>query len=119
MWGIPGTKNITKHGVGFAITKKINGKKTNLGHATTLIIALMKRDWCKANNWQKYPRHIKYIVKTPQNHYRIQKSYRHNGTFKTDYYGTFKTYEEAEKEVRLLLKYDWNIEELCECEESV
>lgn len=56
MRGVPGTKYIKKHWKnGYEIFKRLNGKETYLGRGQTLIIALMKRDWCKANNWKPYP----------------------------------------------------------------
>ena len=52
---IPNTKCIRKHSVtGYEIFKQLNGKWTYLGRGKTLIIALMKRDWCEANNWKPY-----------------------------------------------------------------
>lgn len=55
MRDIPCTEYIIKSNNGYYISKRVNGKQTFLGWAKTLIIALMKRDWCMANDWKKYP----------------------------------------------------------------
>ena len=118
MYGIPGTRNIYKHNDRFEIRKKKNGKDIYLAHATTLIIALMKRDWCKANNWDKYPPvEPKHILRTPNGNYMIYKSWRKNGKFIRNTFGTFKTLKEAEREVELLKKCNWDYDLACEVDE--
>lgn len=118
MYGIPGTTNIYKHNDCFEIRKKKNGKDVYLGHATTLIIALMKRDWCKAHNWEKYPsKEPKNITKTPNGKYIVFKCWRKNGQLINDNLGTFNTLKEAERERDLLKKYDWDLEVLCDLNE--
>ena len=90
---IPNTKCIRKHSVtGYEIFKQLNGKWTYLGRGKTLIIALMKRDWCEANNWKPYPPNFKYIRKTRAGSYIIEKSSNN----KVESYGTFKTLKEAQ-----------------------
>lgn len=114
MRGVPGTKYIKKHSIdGYEIFKQLNGKWTYLGRGKTLIMALMKRDWCKANNWTPYPSNFKYIRKTRAGSYEIIK--RING--KTESYGTFKTLKEAQEEVELLKKYEWDLGALCDLNE--
>lgn len=114
MRGFPGTKNISRHKWGFQIEKKINGKYHYFGFGTTLIIALMKRDWCEANNWKKrYPVNYKYIFKRDNGKFQIVK--RLDG--KTETFGIFDTYEEAEEEVKKCKIVDWDLELLCELDE--
>lgn len=113
MKGVPGTEHIKKHSKGYEIFKQLNGKWTYLGRGKTLIIALMKRDWCQANNWERYPSNFKYIKKTPNGNFIITK--RTNR--KIESYGTFKTLKEAQKEVEVLKKYDWDLEDVCDLNE--
>ena len=107
--GIPNTRNVIKQPDGYYLRKYINGKHTYLGFGTTLIIALMKLDWCKANGWKKYPQKYKYILKTRCG-YVIRKW---NGE-EMENLGLFKTYEEAKHERDLLIQYNWDLELLCE-----
>ena len=58
MRDIPGTEYIHPHKEGYDIVKKVDGKNKYLGHGQTLIIALMRRDWCEAHNWEKWPRRM-------------------------------------------------------------
>lgn len=91
----------------FQITKRINGKLKSLGYGKTLIIALMKRDWCKLHNWKPYPRQTKtgekYIV-FEWNRFKVRK--RINGKYK--YYGSFKTLEEAVEYRDFIVKKGWS-----------
>lgn len=119
MYGIPGTRNIQKGINEYRIVKKIGGETIYLGKGKTLIIALMKRDWCKANNWKPYPIKRYSIRKTPSGTYNLTKKKRINGTSKAIYSSNFPTYEEAEKEAKLLEKYDWDLEAVCNNSEEV
>ena len=111
MRDIPGTKHISKHKWGFQIERKINGKYCYFGLGSTLIIALMKKDWVVANNWKKrYPTNYTYISKRKNGKFQIVK--RMNG--KTENFGMFNTYEEAENEVKLLKQCNWDYDALCE-----
>ena len=112
MKGIPNTRNVTKQSDGYYLRKYINGKHTYLGFGTTLIIALMKLDWCKANGWKKYPQSYRYILKTPWG-YVIRKW---NGK-ELQNLGMLDTYEEAEQEVELLKKCNWDLEALINLDE--
>lgn len=58
MKNVPGTENVSycKEDKNFRITKRINGNQKLLGSSKTLIGALMIKDWCKVNNWKKYPK---------------------------------------------------------------
>lgn len=111
MIGIPGTKHISKHKFGFQIERKINGKYYYFGIGSTLIIALMKKDWVVANNWKKrYPANYTYIFKRENGKFQIVK--RLNG--RTENFGIFKTLEEAKSEVELLKQCNWDLDALCE-----
>ena len=116
---IPGTKYIssfTSNGKQYyLVQKRVNGETKGFGFGNTLIEALMVRDWCEANNWKKrYSRPSltgeRYIRKL-HGRYCIQKWV--NG--KCEHFGSFKSLEDAIKERDLLIKYDWDLELLCEC----
>jgi len=102
----------------FQIRKRVKGKQKTLGNAKTLIQALMMRDWCMENNWEKYPKQFKNpspcIQKTPYGKYKIVKSI--NG--EKNYFGTFNTLEDAVSEKELLGKYNWDLEKVCECSDE-
>jgi len=118
MRGINGTKYITcskiKGKTWYIIQKRIGDTTCHFGTGRTLIEALMIRDWCIMNNWEKkYPMpHStgeKYIRRF-RGYFYIQKVL--NG--KLEHFGSFKTLEEAIKERDLLVKYNWDLEELCD-----
>ena len=115
MRNVPNTQHIRKHKIGYEIFKELNGKYTYLGRGKTLIIALMKRDWCEANNWKPYPSCFKYIKKNHNGNYIIIK----NNNNKLDSYGTFKTLKDAQKEVELLKRCNWDIEAVCNLDERI
>ena len=71
----------------------------------------MIRDWCKHNHWKKYSPKFSYIVKTPCGHYAVY----HQDIC----YGTFKTEEEANNEIELCKKCDWDMELLCNLDERI
>jgi len=120
MYGIPGTKNIHKRtDGGFVLVKTINGKHVHLGRGKTLIIALMKLDWCRENNWQPYPIKRYHIRENPSGTFTLTKKKRINGVSRAVYNANFNTYEEAEKEARLFEKYGWDLEEVCNNSEEV
>lgn len=109
MRGIPNTRNIIKQDDGYYIRKYINGKHIYLGYGKTLIIALMRLDWCRANNWKPYRPDKSYIQKTEWG-YTLRKW---NGE-RTEHFGLFKTLDEAIKERNLLMRCDWDYDVLCE-----
>ena len=67
--GVPHTENISwsTPEKKFIVSKKINGDQRFLGSHPSLICALMIKDWCKAHNWEKYP---KSKNKTGEHHIR-------------------------------------------------
>ena len=119
MKAIKGTKYITcmqayNGKTWYIVQKTINGVAYNFGTARTLIEALMIRDWCIVNNWKKrYPKtHStgeKYIRKV-KGYFYVQKVV--NG--KLEHFGSFKSLEDAIVERDLLIKYNWDLECLCE-----
>ena len=119
MYGLPNTKYINKAKNDFTIVKKINGKATYLGRGKTIIIALMKRDWCEANNWKPYPTPQYCIRKTHSGTYNLTKKKRINGTSRAIYSANFPTYEDAKNEAELLNKYGWDLEACCNNHEEV
>ena len=123
MYGIHGTKYIRKGINGtkkdFKIVKEINGKSRYLGRGETLIIALMKRDWCEANDWKPYPFPKYCIRKTPQGTYNLTKKKRIDGVSRAIYSANFNTYKEAKEEAELFEKYNWDLEAVCNNSEEV
>ena len=119
MYGVEGTRYINKAKNDFTIVKRINGKATYLGRGKTLIIALMKRDWCEANGWEPYPIPRYCIRQTPHGTFNLQKKKRINGVSQAIYSANFPTYEEAKKEAELFEKYDWDLEAVCNNSEEI
>lgn len=107
------TKNNTYH-----IRKTKNGEVNYFGSGKTLIEALMKRDYFEAEGWVKPSFTPSYISKTGDGKFVIKRTYwdKDTGSVTTIHFGVFSSYEDAEEEVELLKKYDWDICELCECE---
>ena len=111
---IPNTKNIIKQDDGYYIRKYLNGKHTYLGYGSTLIIALMRLDWCKSNDWKPFRPEKTYIQKRDDcGLYTIRKWIDNE----FQYLGSFKTLEDAQKEVELMKKCDWDFESLCNLDE--
>ena len=116
---ISGTKHIscmrtTNNKIFYVVQKRICGQTKHFGMCRTLIGVLMMRDWCQANDWQQpYPKkrstEWKYIHKF-NGKYKIQKVI--DG--KIEYFGSFNTLEDALKERDLLIKYNWNLYDLCD-----
>ena len=113
MRDIPNTTYINKQEDGYYIRKWINGKNTYLGYGSTLIIALMRLDWVKANGWKPFKPGYKYIQKRADGGYRIRKWLNN----KLYFLGEFRTLEEAEKEVELFKECDWDMEAVCNLDE--
>lgn len=105
------TKSNTYH-----IRKTENGEVNYFGSGKTLIEALMKRDLLEANGWVKPVFKPSYIYKRGDGKFYIQRTYWIDKEGVSVNFGVFNSYEEAEDEVDLLKKYDWNLELLCECE---
>ena len=112
---IPGTKHISYHkrDKRYTVTVTINGKNRYLGSSTSLISALMIRDWCEANNWDVYPfknrnkssgeKYIQYRENLDV--YEIIKNI--NG--QNEYFGRYHTLEEAIQWRDYFIEQDWDI----------
>lgn len=111
MKGVPGTDyiHLIKTTGNYQISKKINGKTVSFGHYSTLDEALFWRDYFKENDWNTNQRLFysksNYITCLPSGRYQVIK--QHNGT-KTSY-GTFDTIEEADYQVMLCKRFNWDI----------
>lgn len=112
MRDIPETQYISPHGNVYQIKKSINGRTTYFGSAKTLIEALMKRDILESNNWPIPSVTYNHIYKTPYGKYHIKKCI--DG--KNKHFGSFNSYENAQKEVELLKKYNWDLQTVVELE---
>ena len=103
----------------YVLTKKVMNKPYNFGSYKSLEDALKARDYFEKNGWGKclnerlkfsYRKH-KYIVWLKNRRvWQIRKTI--NG--KLTIFGQFKTFDEAEKEVEVLKKYNWDIQAVCD-----
>lgn len=114
MKGIPNTKYIRKKNANsYEIYRNVPGSTKYYGRGRTLIEALMKRDMIIANGWKPM-----YLPNTTGERYIYPNGEQFiiikyiNG--KGMSYGTFDTLEEAVKERDLLIKYNWDLELVCE-----
>lgn len=114
MRGIIGTKNIQHTERGYIVRKYRNGEHLYLGCGKTLIIALMKRDWCMANDWKPYPRPNKYIYKMSNGSYQIVKKGVRNGEYYIDCLGTYRTLSDAQSERDKLVSVGWDLDAWCD-----
>ena len=103
----------------YVLTKKVMNKPYNFGSYKSLEDARKARAYFEKNGWGKcLNERLKFSYKKPsyivwlknRRVYQIRKTT--NG--KLTIYGQFKSIEEAEEEVELLKKYDWNIQALCD-----
>ena len=111
MKDVPGTDYIhfIKTTGNYQVSKKIKGKQYSFGTYDTLDEALFARDYFQENNWDLRYRlqftKTKYIKKLPSGRYQVIK--QHNGTQTS--YGTFDTITEAEYQVQLCKRFQWDI----------
>ena len=114
MRNIPGTNHISYHKKDerYTVTVTINGKNKHLGSSTSLISALMMRDWCESNNWENYPYNNrnkssgeKYIsYRKDFDVYEIVKNINgHN-----EYFGRYPTLAEAKKWRDYFIEHNWD-----------
>ena len=117
MKNIIGTELISKHKYGYQIYT-LGTIKTRKYYASckTLIEALMIRDYGMVNNWKPFPKPWnsktgeRYIHKEDRG-YSIKKTIKG----KQEYFGVFDRLEDAISERDLLIRFDWDLEVLCEC----
>ena len=102
---------IQKNNKGYNILRWINGKIRYYGFFSNLDEAIEYRDFLESNGWStncKFTRNQKKgVYETKSGSYEVY--YYHNG--KNEYYGTYRSFEEAVKVRRLCEKYngDWNL----------
>ena len=119
MKSIPHTEMISKHNEGFDVYNRTDGKRKYYAHCKTLIQALMIRDYGVANNWKPFPKihtsetHEPYIHKRERGYCIIKQI---NG--KLTYFGIYDKIEDAIAERDLLIKFDWDWDNVCECSEE-
>lgn len=102
----------------WVINKQVNGKKYYFGSYNALEEAKKVRDYFIKHNWNIEDR-FKFIETKPYQHimiseegnYRVVKRINN----KLTHFGTFRTLEDAQKERDLLMKFDWDLEKVCEC----
>ena len=121
MKNIPDTKYIffDKRKGTWVITKKVMNKPYNFGSYKSLEDAKKARNYFEKNGWSKcLNERLKFSYKQPKylvwiasrKVWQIRK--RING--KIVIFGQFKKIEDAEDEVRLLKKVNWDIQDLCD-----
>ena len=103
----------------YVLTKKVMGKAYNFGSYKSLEDARKARAYFEKNGWGKcLNERLKFTYNKPsyivwlksRKVYQIRKVIDGGLTI----YGQFKTINEAEQEVELLKKYDWDIQALCD-----
>ena len=102
----------------WAITKQVNGKKYYFGSYDTLEEAKKIRDYFIKHKWNiderfkfKKTKPYQHIMISEEGNYRVVKRINN----KLTHFGTFHTLEDAQKERDLLMKFDWDLERVCEC----
>lgn len=102
----------------FGITKQINGKKYYFGCYDSLEEALKVREYFMKHGWNINERFkfrkvkpYQHIMISEEGNYRVVKRINN----KLTHFGTFHTLEDAQKERDLLMKFDWDLEKVCEC----
>ena len=103
----------------YVLTKKVMNKPYNFGSYKSLEDALKARDYFEKNGWGKcLNERLKFSYRKPKymvwlknrRVWQIRKTI--NG--KLTIFGQFKTFDEAEKEVEVLKKYNWDIQAVCD-----
>ena len=105
---------IRKSGKHYRIDKDIDGKKYNFGTYDTLEEAICIRDYFEENNWPlderlKYTNAPLYISGNPERGWEVRKIIGGECL----HMGTFKKYEEAEKEVEIYKQCGWDLDAIC------
>lgn len=102
----------------FGITKTINGKKYYFGSYNSLEEALKVREYFIKHGWDINERFkfrkvkpYQHIMISEEGNYRVVKRINN----KLIHFGTFHTLEDAQHERDLLMKYDWDLDKVCEC----
>jgi len=110
--GIPFTENIIhlkRKNVFQVAVYTGNNRKRILGTGRTLIEALVMRDWCQANGWQKFAGGMRYI-----HYFKRDKCWHIHKD--NEHYGVFDTLEKAMHERDCLVKCNWDYDLLVELE---
>ena len=102
----------------YRILKKINGKEYYFGSFNTYEEAETRVNQIRLKGWENVIRDNEQLIETTVTNiiqlrngkYEIVKNI--NGVKET--FGIFQTYEEAEKEVKLLRKCNWDYDAICE-----
>lgn len=121
MKNIPDTKYIyfDKRNGTYVITKRVMNKPYNFGSYKSLEDAKQARNYFENNGWGKcLDERLKFSYKQPEylvwikskKVWQIRKKI--NG--KLVIFGQFKRIEDAEDEVKLLKKWNWNIQDICD-----
>ena len=115
--GIEGTENIffSKKSRKWKVFIVRNRRTKHLATGRTLIEALMMRDWCRANDWQKFIYRTQYIQHTHENSYQIYKDFKNDdGSYRREHFGCFRSLESAIRERDWLIECNWDLELACD-----
>lgn len=115
-------KNIYFKNGKYRIIKNIDGKDYHFGSFNTLDEAEARVKEIRIKGWEQtihdnerlLKTTVSNIVQLPNGKYEIVKNINGN----KEYFGTFNTLEEAEAEVILLRKSNWDYDILCECSDE-
>ena len=112
---------IRKTGNNWRIDKVINHKKYYFGTYPTLSDAMIMRDYFEYKGWEnclnerlEHGNTPKYISGNPKRGYELRKIINGECT----HFGTFHSFEEAEKEREKAKKCKWDFDLLCELDET-
>lgn len=111
MIGVKGTEyiHLIKSTGNYQVSKKIDNVQVSFGNYSNLNEAKKARDYFKKHNWKLSERlcysKSKYIQKLPSGRYQVIQ--QKNNTKIS--YGTFDTLGEAEYQVLLCKRFDWDI----------
>ena len=111
---------IRKSGNNYRIDKDIDGKKYNFGTYDTLDEAIFFRDYFQENDWPlderlKYTNAPLYISGNPERGWEVRKIIDGECL----HMGTFKKYGEAEKEVEIYKQCGWDLDSICNLDDTV
>ena len=93
----------------YQVGKKIEGKQYSFGTYSTIEEAIKVRDYFKENNWPIHERlkfsKTRFIQKTSAGNYMVVKQNKYG---EKRSFGVFKSLKEAEHQVRLCVRFNWD-----------
>ncbi|MBQ6220125.1 MAG: hypothetical protein IJH63_10310 [Methanobrevibacter sp.] len=111
MIGVKGTEyiHLIKSTGNYQVSKKLDGRQVSFGNYNTLNEAKRARDYFQKHGWKTSERlcysKSRYIQKLPSGRYQVNRQWNNTKVS----YGTFDTLEEAEYQVLLCKRFNWDI----------